>query len=149
MQSGNLKNFKINRMSDFKHPASPTFFAPMLYVQNVAAAIDFYSKALGAKELRRWNDEDGGVHVAEMAINNALFHRHEEVPRSNELSPGTLHGSCLVIGLFIANTDSVFANAVAAGATATSPLQNFDYGYRQGSITDPFGHCWQIKKKID
>ncbi|PLW91361.1 MAG: VOC family protein, partial [Mucilaginibacter sp.] len=25
---------------------------------------------------------------------------------------------------------------------------DFDYGYRQADITDPYGHCWQIQKVI-
>jgi PhnB protein len=27
-------------------------------------------------------------------------------------------------------------------------MQDFDYGYRQGIVKDPFGHCWQFQKKL-
>jgi len=38
--------------------------------------------------------------------------------------------------------------ALAAGATEISPAQDFEYGYTQGIIKDPFGHYWQIQKKV-
>jgi PhnB protein len=62
-------------------------FAPVLYLDLVADAIAFYEKAFSAKELRRWSNGDGSVHVAEMIIEHALFHLHEEVAREAELSP--------------------------------------------------------------
>ncbi|MEO5682669.1 MAG: hypothetical protein ABIQ88_08505 [Chitinophagaceae bacterium] len=39
-------------------------------------------------------------------------------------------------------------NAVAAGATEISPVRDYDYGYRQGEIKDPFGHTWLIEMNI-
>jgi len=72
-----------------------TFFAPMIYLKTVAPAIEFYKNALDAIVLRQWNNDDGSVHVAEMSINEALFHMHEEVTRNNELSPETFRQETL------------------------------------------------------
>jgi PhnB protein len=44
--------------------------------------------------------------------------------------------------------DAVMAIALAAGAMLVSPAQDYDYGYRQGEIKDPFGHVWMIEMKI-
>lgn len=123
-------------------------FAPMLFLQNVAAGIQFYQDALGAIELRRWSNDDGSVHVAELQIGDALFHLHEEVQRNRELSPQTLNGTPVVIGLFVSDTHAVHARALAAGATELHPVQDFDYNYRQGSFSDPFGHHWTVQQKI-
>jgi PhnB protein len=131
--------------SDTKRSVS---FAPILYLKNVAEAMEFYKKAFEAKELRRWSNDDGSVHVAEMVIEDALFHLHEEVSREAELSPKTLGGTCVILGLFVADPDKVAAKAIAAGATETTPVKDYDYGYRQGNITDPFGHHWTIEKSI-
>jgi PhnB protein len=30
----------------------------------------------------------------------------------------------------------------------TTYVTDHDYGYRQGMVKDPFGHYWQIQKKI-
>jgi len=29
-----------------------------------------------------------------------------------------------------------------------SPAKDYEYGYRQGEIKDPFGHHWLIEKEI-
>jgi PhnB protein len=125
-----------------------TFFAPHLALKNVKAGMEFYQKAFGAKELRKWSNDDGSVHVAEMEINGAMFHMHEETQRSNQLSPETVKATTMLVGLFVPDPDRLMKRAVDAGGTISSPIQDYDYGYRQGVITDPFGHQWLIQKKI-
>lgn len=127
---------------------SPTFFAPHLALRNVLEGMEFYKKALGATELRRWSNSDGSVHVAEMAIETAMFHLHEEVPRNGQFSPETLKSVSVVIGLFVSDPHKFVKKAVVAGAREINPVQDYDYGYRQGTIADPFGHQWLIQKKI-
>ncbi|MEP7318617.1 MAG: VOC family protein [Panacibacter sp.] len=123
-------------------------FVPQLFMHNVAGAIEFYKNAFDAKELRRWSNDDGSVHVAEMTIEDALFHMHEEVSRNEQMSPKTLGGTTVILGLFVEDPHAVVAKAVAAGAIETNPVQDYDYGYRQGNITDPFGHHWMLEKRI-
>lgn len=125
-----------------------TFFAPHLAIKVLKPAMEFYQKAFDAKELRRFSNADGSVHVAEMEIEGALFHLHEEVLRSNQVSPETVNVTTLLIGLFSPDPDKLFHQAVSAGGRILSPIQDYDYGYRQGVITDPFGHQWLIQKKI-
>jgi uncharacterized glyoxalase superfamily protein PhnB len=60
----------------------------------------------------------------------------------------TLNGTCVILGVFVEDPDKVMANTIAAGAIEISPVQDYDYGYRQGNITDPFGHHWTIEKAI-
>ena len=38
--------------------------------------------------------------------------------------------------------------AIQAGASEINAPEDHDYGYRQGMFKDPFGHYWQIQKKI-
>jgi PhnB protein len=127
---------------------SPTFFAPHLAIKIVKPAMVFYQKAFDAKELRRFSNEDGSVHVAEMEIDGALFHIHEEVLRHNQISPETARVTTMLIGLFTPDPDKLYQQAVALGAGIVSPMEDFDYGYRQGVVQDPFGHQWLIQKKI-
>jgi PhnB protein len=125
-----------------------TFFAPHLTVRNVLAELNFCKAAFGALELRRFSNPDGSVHVAEMSIGGALFHIHEEMPGSAEMSPETLKGTSSAIGLFVPDPAATVSNAVAAGARETNPVKDFDYGYRQATVTDPAGHVWLIQKRI-
>ncbi|MBL7699980.1 MAG: VOC family protein [Chitinophagaceae bacterium] len=125
---------------------SSATFAPMLYLENVGAGIEFYTKAFGAIELRRFNNENGNVHVVEMTIGNSLFRLHEEVSRDREFSPQKLRGTTTIIGLLVENPDEVFNSAVSAGGIQLHGMQDHEYGYRQGTIADPFGHHWEIEK---
>lgn len=125
-----------------------TFFAPHLTVRNVLAELNFCKAAFGAVELRRFSNPDGSVHVAEMSIGDALFHIHEQMPASVEMSPETLKGTSSAIGLFVPDPVSTVRNAVAAGARETSPVKDYDYGYRQGTVTDPAGHVWLIQRRM-
>ena len=126
----------------------PTHFAPYLFLRNVLAGMEFYKKAFAAVELRRWSNDDGSVHVAEMMIDGAMFHLHEEVPKSGQLSAETVKATTSSIGLFTDNPDRLVDTAIAAGAKVLHPLQDYDYGYRQATIVDPFGHQWLIEKQI-
>jgi len=38
--------------------------------------------------------------------------------------------------------------SIQTGAIEIHPTTDHDYGYRQGMFKDPFGHYWQIQKKI-
>ncbi len=126
-----------------------TAFAPMLAIGSGVTDIDFYKNAFGATELWRLHNDDGSIHVAGFLIDGALFHLHEAMPNSAASSPHKLKGITTTIGLMTDDVHWVVARAVAAGATLISPVQDYDYGYRQGEIADPFGHHWIIEKIID
>lgn len=123
-------------------------FAPQLYIKSGTHDISFYSKAFDAIEERRWANDDGSIHVAEFSIDGAVFHLHEETPGKNFIEPGRNQGTTVTIGLFVNDVDATMKNAIAAGATEFSKAQDYDYGYRQGQVKDPFGHHWLIQKKI-
>jgi PhnB protein len=124
-----------------------TTFTPMLTISNGVTDVDFYKKAFGATELRRFSNDDGTIHVSELEIDGAMFHLHEQ-GINYKSSPGVLKGTTVTIGLFVDDVHAVMAKALEAGAILTSPVQDYEYGYRQGEIADPFGHRWQIQKDL-
>jgi PhnB protein len=124
------------------------FFAPMLYIPNGIKEVDFYSKAFGAIELRRFSNDDNTIHVVELSIHGALFHIHEQNLNRLSFHPNHHKGTTVNIGLFVPDVDAVVEKAVAAGAGIVTEAQDYDYGYRQAEIVDPFGHIWTLQKKI-
>jgi PhnB protein len=124
------------------------FFAPELFINNGVKDISFYEKAFGAIEQMRFSNDDGSIHVVELSIDGAIFHVHETTAKQYFFSPDKNNGTTICIGLFVPDVDEVMAKAIKAGATEISPAQNYEYGYRQGTIKDPFGHYWQIQKKM-
>jgi PhnB protein len=122
-----------------------THFAPELHIPNGTVDIDFY-KRFGATEHFCFRNEDGSIHVAELEFNGAIFHVHETMREA--LEPISAKGVTAVIGLFVPDVHAVMKKAIEAGATEINPVTDHEYGYRQGMFKDPFGHYWQIQKKI-
>src|SRR6478609_9504656 len=114
------------------------FFAPQLYIKSGIKNIEFYEQAFGAIELRRFSNDDGSIHVAELSIEGVIFHLHEEKPTAGQFAPERHKGTTTMIGLFVPDVYAVIKNATAAGAIEVSPAQDYDYGYRQGEVKDPF-----------
>lgn len=124
-----------------------TQFAPELHIPNGTRDIEFYTK-FGATEHFVLRNDDGSIHVAELEIDGAIFHLHETMDWFDSLEPVSAKGVTTVIGLFVDDVHEVFNRAISAGATEISPVSDHDYGYRQGIFKDPFGHYWQIQKKV-
>lgn len=122
-----------------------TYFAPELHIPNGTTNIDFYIN-FGATENFCFRNEDGSIHVAELVFNGAIFHIHETM--RNALEPIAAKGVTTIIGLFVPDVEEVMQKAIQAGALEINPTTDHDYGYRQGMFQDPFGHLWQIQKKI-
>ncbi|MDB4927478.1 VOC family protein [Mucilaginibacter sp.] len=126
-----------------------TAFAPMLTIRNGVTDIDFYKNAFGAVENMRLNNDDGSVHVAEFMIEDAMFHLHEMMPHNPaKISPDKYNSSTVIIGLMTEDVHGLFNRAITAGATIISPVIDYEYGYRQGELKDPFGHHWVIQCRI-
>lgn len=125
--------------------ANKTHFAPELHIPNGTTEIEFYKK-FGANEIFCFRNEDGSIHVAELEIDGAVFHVHETMRDS--LEPIRAKGVTATIGLFVPDVEEVMQRAIRAGATEISPTTDYEYGYRQGMFRDPFGHYWQVQKKI-
>ena len=122
-------------------------FLPTLSVRNGAAAVEFYKKAFAADVLFCLTDPDGGV-VAQLSIQGVNFIVADEAPAYENFSPETLGGSTIRMGLVVPDPDAVSKQAIAAGAEEIYPVADQDYGYRLGRIKDPFGHHWEICRKL-
>jgi PhnB protein len=116
---------------------------PYLIVQGGEAAIAFYQKALGAKEVMRMSDA-GKVRHAELQIGDSRIMLADEHPELNALSPKTIGGSPISIHLYVEDVDAVVERAIAAGAKLIRPVADQFYGDRTGGLEDPFGHRWFV-----
>jgi len=125
-----------------------TTLTPMLAVKNGAAAVEYYQKAFGAELIDKMEIE-GKLIIAALSIDGANFYISDESPDLNNLGPSSLSGRTTVrMELEISDPDEFARKAVAGGATIMFPIEDRDYGYRQGRIVDPFGHHWIIGRKL-
>lgn len=120
-----------------------TNIAPWLSVRNAAKAVDYYKAAFGAAELYRLEDGDGKPVVAQLSVRAADFWVQEDPDSSPDLVG---RGSVRMI-LTVEDPDSVFKHALAAGATEVSAVSE-GHGWRIGHVVDPFGHHWEIGKRL-
>jgi len=118
---------------------------PMLVLKDARKAIDFYKKALGAKELFVMPGPDGqGVMHAEMRIGDSIIMMGEEYPQEQCKSAETLGSSPVSFYIYLANVDEAFRAAVAAGARELMPVAEMFWGDRMGTVLDPFGYSWSL-----
>lgn len=130
---------KVKAVPEGYHTATP-----YLIVSSGANAIEFYKKAFGATELLRMAQPDGRIGHAEIKIGDSVIMLADENPQMGIRSPQMLGGSPVSILLYVEDVDSVFNQAIAAGAKVQRPVQDQFYGDRTGGVTDPFGHAWYI-----
>jgi PhnB protein len=119
-----------------------TSIAPWLAVSDAQEAVDFYRSAFGAVEVERLEDH-GRVVVAQLSVMGAAFWVQEDADAS-PIAPGV--GSVRMI-LSMEDPDLVFDRAVAAGATVVAQVHE-EHGWRSGRITDPFGHDWEVSRRL-
>ncbi len=130
-------------------PASYPSLIPAIAVTDAAKAIEFYKNAFDAVELYRLVDpENGRVGHAEFTIGGQLVMIADEYPAFNK-SPTTLGGSATKFVLMVPDADAAFAKAVAAGATEVRAPKDQFYGFRAGTLRDPFGHEWMVQHEIE
>jgi len=122
---------------------------PYLVVRGCAAAIDFYVRAFGAREIMRLTLPDGTIGHAELRIDKAPIMLADEVPDMGYLGPQSLGGSPVAIVLYVDDVDARCAQAEREGATLLKPIVDEFFGDRSGTLTDPFGHIWTLSTRIE
>jgi PhnB protein len=122
---------------------------PYLTVDDATAAIDFYQRAFGAKERGRMAGPDGKIAHAELEIGDSLVMLSDPFPQFLTKPPKELGGTSVGVFLYVEDVDAVFKRAVDAGATAAREPDDQFWGDRFGSVTDPFGHSWQIATHVE
>lgn len=117
----------------------------MLHVPgDVREAVAFYERAFGATV--GWSTPPEPGMVAQLLVQGAEFWVHPADQGIGNPSPAELGGTPVRLMLIVDDPDAVFERAVAAGAVVRSPMQDREYGWRDGSVMDPFGHRWEIGK---
>ncbi len=134
---------KANPIPSGYHTATP-----YIVVNDGNRALEFYKKAFGATEINRMGAPGGRIGHAEFKIGDSIIMLSDEMPGQTR-SPQSLGGSPVSIFLYVENVDSVFNQAVSAGAKADMPPQDMFWGDRFGKLTDPFGHSWAVATHIE
>jgi len=128
------------------HPSAQTgrvVASPRVAYRDVAKAIEFYTKAFGAREMFRF-EVGGNIPHAEIVIGKSVIALAGEWPEGGRFSAETVGQSPVQLSLQVENVDDFAARAVAAGLKPLGPIKDQFYGHREGSFVDPFGYTWNI-----
>lgn len=124
-------------------PAGFHTATPYVMVRDVDAAIAFYQQAFGATELMRVTRDDGTIGHAEIKIGESpiMLGGHANI----QATGGSMENLPPVsIYLYVEDADTLFGQAVAAGAKSLYPVTAQPYGVREGGLADPFGIVWWV-----
>jgi PhnB protein len=122
---------------------------PYLVSSDAAKAIDFYKQAFGAVEKFRMGGPAGKIGHAEIQIGDSVIMLSDEMPGSGNRSAQSLGGASCSVFLYVEDVDSVFNQAVKAGAKADLPPADMFWGDRFGKLTDPFGQPWALATHVE
>ncbi len=122
---------------------------PYLICRGAARAVEFYQRALGARELYRLAGPGGTVGHAELLIGDSHVMLADESPDGVWRSPQSVGGTPVTMVLYVEDVDVVFRKAVEAGAKVLREVKDQFYGDRMGTLQDPFGHVWSIGTHVE
>ncbi len=120
-----------------------------LTCRDSAAALDFYTRAFGAKELFRLPSPDGCLAHAEFMIGNSLIFMSDAAPEVSAHAMEKGSQSSCSFSIDVENCDEAFAQAKAAGAEVISEPTDQFYGVRDAQVKDPEGYRWYLGQKVE
>jgi PhnB protein len=122
---------------------------PYLAVRDARAAVEFSTRAFGARQTMRLEGPDGRAGHISLQVGPAeLFLADEHPELESFVGPETLGGTSVILDLEVEDVPAAVERAVAAGATLVRSPDSPTSGVQAGKVRDPFGHVWLITRVI-
>jgi len=131
---------KVKKVSPV--PAGYHTATPYLTVNDGAGALEFYKRALGAREVMRMAAPGGKIGHAEIRIGDSHIMLSDEFPGASQKAPKSLGGTTGSVMLYLPNVDAAFQKAIDAGCTSIMAPADMFWGDRFGKLEDPYGNQW-------
>lgn len=129
-------------------PAGYPSVMPFLAVDGGLAALEFYKKAFGARELARETTADGRLISGRIRIGSSMLLLSDVFVGDDTVAPSSVGTTTVSLQLYTKDVDRAWDRAVAAGATVVIPLDDAYWGERHGHLIDPFGHHWSLAMRV-
>jgi len=131
-------------------PIPPGFGTVTAYlaVEGGLAAIEFYKKAFGAREIAQRVTPNGRLIHGQLQIGDTMIFLSDVFPDSDTAAPSSIGTTTVTLHIYTDNVDALWDRAVAAGAKVSLPLENQYWGERYGQLLDPFGHHWTLSMQV-
>lgn len=114
---------------------------PYILVKGAAEFIDFLKNAFDAHEFGRVANPDGKIGHAEVQVGDSTLMIVDSSEKWQDFPA--------FLSIYVDDVDDTFQQAVTAGATVVTELNNSKIlGDRGGRVRDPFGNIWWIQTHI-
>lgn len=123
-------------------PDGYTAVTPYLIVEDAAGFLEFLAEAFGAVERTRMPMGEGLIGHAEVEIGGAALMLSDALPPDFPASSSQIH-------LYVEDVDTVYAQAVSAGAVSAAEPEDQFYGDRVARVVDPSGNRWFIASHVE
>jgi PhnB protein len=137
--SGNV--WEITTHQDSAHITRDTrSIVPGFNPRGAAQFIEFAEQAFNAQEAFMLKKPDGNVAHARIRVGDSIL---AVVEGSAEMQPMPFH-----LHMYVPDIDTVYQNALRAGAKMMRPPRDEPYGDRAATVADTFGNLWSIATHI-
>jgi uncharacterized glyoxalase superfamily protein PhnB len=120
--------------------------APYLLYEDVAAALEWLSRAFGFRERVRIPGPDGKPSHAEMEIADGVVMMGHPGPEYR--NPKRLGQTTGFVHVYVADVDAHYRRAKEAGAKIIEAPADQFYGDRRYGAEDPEGHQWYFATHV-
>jgi PhnB protein len=122
---------------------------PNLTIRGCARAIEFYQRALGAKEVMRMQAPDGkSIWHAELRVGDSVVFMNDEMPGLPIRAPDPARPAPVGMWLYVPDCDAAYRRAIEAGGRSGMEPADMFWGDRTASIVDPFGYGWTFATHV-
>jgi PhnB protein len=114
---------------------------PYLFLDDAAAAMDWYTRVFGFEEIGRWTNEDGRVQNGEMRVGTTEIWldgggRRQDTDERPQW-----------IGVWVDDVDAVHDRIVEAGVSCDAPVDR-EFGVRMLNVEDGMGYLWGFVRRL-
>jgi len=112
---------------------------PYMIAADGPGLLEFAKQAFGAEEMFRGIGSAGGIH-GEVKIGDSMLMMGGGIPGKEFRASA----STVALHVYVKDTDAVYRQALAAGATSVGEPKDQEYGERSAGVKDPAGNYWYI-----
>lgn len=124
-------------MTTYTPPPGYQTVTPYLLVRGLDALLGFLDRVFGIEVHEKLCGADGNTRHAEIRIGESMIMFGEAPGADFEPQPAGLY-------VYVPDVDSIYEQALAAGAQPIMPPADQFYGDRQGGVSDPAGNTWWV-----
>ncbi|NKB99207.1 MAG: hypothetical protein GKR90_12040 [Pseudomonadales bacterium] len=117
-------------------------FVPYLFYDDAEAAMVWYERVFGFKEIGRWKNDDGKIQNAEMRVGDTELWLDGGGRRKYQDDRPTW------IGIWVDDVSAIYDQVRGAGVECEAPVER-EFGVTMLTVDDGMGHLWGFIRRAN